>query len=70
MIKISELPVIIFNFIISVTRIIGLSFMAILLTLILSITYAKILNKTCDFSFKITIGNGVSEIHTRPDNSK
>lgn len=70
MIKISELPVIIFNFIISVTRIIGLSFMAILLTLILSITYAKILNKTCDFSFKIAIGNGVSEIHTRPDNSK
>lgn len=24
-----------------------------LLTLILSITYAKILNKTCDFSFKM-----------------
>lgn len=70
MIKIPELPVIIFNFIISATRIIGLSFMVVLLTLILSITYAKILNKTCDFSFKITIGNGVSEIHTRPDNSK
>ncbi len=70
MIKISELPVIIFNFIISATRIIGLSFMVVLLTLILSITYAKILNKTCDFSFKITIGNGISEIHTRPDNSK
>lgn len=70
MIKISELPVIIFNFIISTIRIIGLSFMVVLLTLILSITYAKILNKTCDFSFKITIGNGISEIHTRPDNSK
>ncbi len=45
-------------------------YFTLLLTLILSTTYAKILNKTCDFSFKITIGNGVSEIHTRPDNSK
>ena len=70
MMKIPELPIIIFNFIISAARIISLSFMVVLLTLSIFIAYAKVLNKTCDFSFKIAIGNGVSKIHTGPDNSK
>lgn len=70
MIKKQELPVIMFNFIISVIRIVGLSFIAILLTLIIFTTYTKSTGKICHFNLKMTTGNSASEMYTEPDNSQ
>ncbi|GIZ28450.1 hypothetical protein TUM12151_17470 [Morganella morganii] len=70
MIKKSELPGVIFKFMISAIRIIGLSFTVVLLTLIIFITYAKSTGKICHLNLKVTTGNSASEIYTGPDNSK